>query len=72
MGICSDNRTVQSRSLPVFYDLTSSYFEGAGPALASWGYSKDHRPDCRQIQIGLLVNPDAQGEVCPRGDLLIA
>jgi transposase len=42
----------------VFYDLTSSYFEGSGPALASWGYSKDHRPDCRQIQIGLLVNRD--------------
>jgi len=42
----------------VFYDLTSSYFEGCGPPLASWGYSKDHRPDCRQIQIGLLVNRD--------------
>ncbi len=42
----------------VFYDLTSSYFEGSGPPLASWGYSKDHRPDCRQIQIGLLVNRD--------------
>ena len=42
----------------VFYDLTSSYFEGSGPPLASYGYSKDHRPDCRQIQIGLLVNRD--------------
>lgn len=43
----------------VFYDLTSSYFEGEGPKnLARYGYSRDHRPDCRQIQIGLLVNPD--------------
>jgi len=43
----------------VFYDLTSSYFEGAGPeSLARFGYSRDHRPDCKQIQIGLLVNPD--------------
>jgi transposase len=42
----------------VFYDSPSSYFEGSGPPLASWGYSRDHRPDCRQIQIGLLVNRD--------------
>ena len=43
----------------VFYDLTSSYFEGEGPeGLARYGYSRDHRPDCKQIQIGLLVNPD--------------
>lgn len=42
----------------VFYDLTSSYFEGEGPALACHGYSRDHRPDCHQIQIGLLVNSD--------------
>jgi len=43
----------------VFYDLTSSYFEGDGPeSLARFGYSRDHRPDCKQIQIGLLVNPD--------------
>ena len=43
----------------VFYDLTSSYFEGNGPeGLARYGYSRDHRPDCKQIQIGLLVNPD--------------
>jgi len=42
----------------VFYDLTSSYFEGSGPGTASFGYSRDHRPDCEQIQIGLLVNPD--------------
>ena len=42
----------------VFYDLTSSYFEGQGPSMASYGYSRDHRPDCEQIQIGLLVNPD--------------
>jgi len=42
----------------VFYDLTSSYFEGQGPGIASSGYSRDHRPDCEQIQIGLLVNSD--------------
>ena len=42
----------------VFYDLTSSYFTGEGCPLAKHGYSRDHRPDCRQIEIGLLVNRD--------------
>lgn len=40
----------------VFYDLTSSYFEGDCCELAHHGYSRDHRPDRRQIEIGLLVN----------------
>ena len=40
----------------VFYDLTSSYFEGDCCTLAKRGYSRDHRPDCRQIELGLLVN----------------
>lgn len=42
----------------IFYDLTSSYFEGNGCPLADWGYSRDHRSDCKQIQIGLVVNKD--------------
>jgi len=42
----------------VFYDLTSSYFTGEGCPLATHGYSRDHRPDCHQIEIGLLVNRD--------------
>ena len=40
----------------VFYDLTSSYFEGSCCEIAKHGYSRDHRPDLRQIEIGLLVN----------------
>jgi hypothetical protein len=41
----------------LLYDLTSTYFEGLGegnPA-AKRGYSRDHRPDCVQIVIGLVV-----------------
>lgn len=41
----------------LLYDLTSTYFEGLGennPA-AKRGYSRDHRPDCAQIVIGLVV-----------------
>lgn len=40
----------------VFYDLTSSYFEGDGPAdLAQRGYRRDHRGDCVQCVLGLVV-----------------
>lgn len=42
----------------VFYDTTSSYFEGEGPSLAKYGKSRDHRPDKRQILIGLLVTDE--------------
>ena len=42
----------------VFYDLTSSYFEGEGPELASFGYSRDQRPDRKQIVLALVVTRD--------------
>ena len=44
----------------VLYDLTSTYFEGrmAGNPKAVRGYSRDHRPDCKQLCIGLAVNSD--------------
>lgn len=43
----------------IFYDLTSSYFEGEGPlAIARRGYSRDGRPDCLQVVLGLAVTKD--------------
>lgn len=41
----------------LLYDVTSTYFEGqaAGVALARRGYSRDHRADCKQVCIGLVV-----------------
>jgi len=41
----------------LLYDLTSTYFEGLaeGNPAACRGYSRDHRPDCAQIVIGLVV-----------------
>jgi transposase len=44
----------------LLYDVTSTYFEGlaAGNKLAARGYSRDHRPDCKQICIGLVVTPE--------------
>lgn len=44
----------------LLYDLTSTYFEGRldGNAKAQRGYSRDHRPDCKQLCLGLVVNRD--------------
>jgi transposase len=40
------------------YDLTSTYFEGRAEAnpKAKRGYSRDHRPDCKQVVVGLVLN----------------
>jgi transposase len=41
----------------LLYDVTSTYFEGlADPTIAKRGYSRDHRPDCVQINIALVVS----------------
>jgi hypothetical protein len=44
----------------LLYDLTSTYFEGhAGEApKAAFGYSRDHRPDCRQLILALVVTEE--------------
>jgi len=40
----------------VFYDITSTYFEGEGPSeLARYGYSRDGKPRQRQIVIGVVM-----------------
>src|SRR5262249_30401700 len=40
----------------VFYDLTSTYFEGRRPVgLAGFGYSRDGKPRNRQVQVGLVM-----------------
>ncbi len=39
----------------VLYDLTSTYFEGRGPAMAEHGYSRDGRPRNRQVLVGLVL-----------------
>ena len=40
----------------VFYDLTSTYFEGNGPVgFALHGYSRDGKPRNRQVLVGLVM-----------------
>jgi transposase len=42
----------------LLYDLTSTYVEGAAEKnpMMCRGYSRDHRPDCEQMVIALIVN----------------
>jgi len=41
----------------VFFDTTSIYFEGeGGETFGEYGYSKDHRPDRRQMIVGVVID----------------
>lgn len=44
----------------LLYDLTSTYFEGEAAEVeqARRGYSRDHRPDCKQLVLALIVTPE--------------
>jgi transposase len=44
----------------LFYDITSTYFEGSanGNPQAKRGYSRDSRPDCPQVCIGLVATKE--------------
>jgi len=44
----------------LLYDVTSTYFEGLAQKneKAARGYSRDQRPDCKQVCIGLVVSPE--------------
>jgi len=50
----------QARFDVLLYDLTSTYIEGEGEEIpkAQHGYSRDHRFDCRQVVIALVVTPE--------------
>ena len=41
-----------------FYDITSTYVTGSRCVLTKFGYSRDHRSDCEQIVIALMITPD--------------
>ena len=45
----------------VFFDTTSLYFEGQGGEIGHRGHNKDHRPDLKQMVVGMAV--DVEG--CP-------
>jgi transposase len=55
---CGELFAIQNEVL--LYDVTSTYFEGQAEAnpQAQRGYSRDHRPDCKQVCIALVVSFD--------------
>jgi lipocalin len=69
----------------LLYDLTSTYVEGeaaANPQMRR-GYSRDHRPDCKQVVLALVVSPEGfplayevfagnRADVTTVGDILAA
>jgi transposase len=45
----------------VFFDTTSIYFEGdGGETIGELGHSKDHRPDLRQMVVGVILDDHGQ------------
>jgi transposase len=65
---CGELFAVENEVL--LYDVTSTYFEGQAEAnpQARRGYSRDHRPDCKQVCIALVVTFDG----FPLGDEVFA
>jgi transposase len=59
-GLFAHRRDLFTGLQLVFFDTTSTYFEGHGGAtLGQRGYSKDHRPDLKQMIVGAVL--DGQG-----------
>jgi len=49
----------------VFFDTTSIYFEGQGGAsIGQHGHSKDHRPDLRQMIVGIALDSEGRPLCC--------
>ena len=45
----------------VFFDTTSIYFEGeGGESLGQYGHSKDHRPDLKQMVVGVVLDGEGR------------
>jgi len=49
----------------VFFDTTSIYFEGnGGETVGERGNSKDHRPDCKQMVVGAVLDQEGNPVCC--------
>lgn len=60
-GLAERERTLFNLDESIYlYDLTSTYFEGKalGNEQARRGYSRDSRPDCKQVVVGLVLDRD--------------
>jgi len=49
----------------VFFDTTSIYFEGnGGEVIGAYGHSKDHRPDLKQMVVGMIIDSRGRPICC--------
>lgn len=64
-ALFSRRRDLFSQLDLMFFDTTSIYFEGEGGAeLGEFGHSKDHRPDCKQMIVGVVLDGEGRPLCC--------
>ncbi|MDP2755679.1 MAG: IS1634 family transposase [Nitrospirota bacterium] len=64
-GIFQRNRDLFRDLTLVFFDTTSIYFEGnGGDELGVFGHSKDHRPDLKQMVVGVIIDGHGRPICC--------
>lgn len=65
-GLFLRNRDLFTGLNLVFFDTTSIYFEGSGgESLGQYGYSRDKRPDERQMIVGAVIDSAGRPISCP-------
>lgn len=65
-GLFLRNRDLFTGLNLVFFDTTSIYFEGnGGESIGQYGYSKDRRPDERQMIVGAVIDSTGRPISCP-------
>ena len=63
--IFANNKDLFSSLELVFFDTTSIYFEGnGGEELGQYGHSKDHRPDLKQMVVGVVIDDHGRPICC--------
>ncbi len=61
----AERRDLFSSLSIVFFDTTSVYFEGeGGETIGAYGLSKDHRPDRKQMVIGVILDEQGRPICC--------
>jgi len=59
------NRDLSSELKLVFFDTTSIYFEGeGGQTIGRRGHTKDHRPDLKQMVVGVVLDGEGHPVCC--------
>jgi hypothetical protein len=64
-GLFAQRRDLFTSLEMVFFDTTSIYFEGeGGETLGERGFSKDHRPDLKQMVVGAVLDGEGRPVCC--------